>query len=337
MIIEDAGYYIDGVLEGNRRVIAKTITLVESSLTAHQELAKKIIDTLLPYSGRAVRIGITGVPGVGKSAFIESFGMMLLKDEHRIAVLAVDPSSKKSGGSVMGDKTRMERLSVEETAFIRPSPSGGTLGGVARKTRETMIVCEAAGFDVMVVETVGVGQSETTVASMVDFFLVLMLSGAGDELQGIKKGVLELADAIAITKADGDNIEKAKRARKEYETALHLINPSSSNWSPPVVTCSALKLEGVENIWDIVLNHREKLKSTGVFEENRKNQSGCGHLWKKDSKISFIKILMSKRCCQKFQKRWKKEEPHQQQRLINCFQFYLIGSNLQTHYEVNLR
>ncbi len=273
MIIEDAGYYIDGVLEGNRRVIAKTITLVESSLTAHQELAKKIIDTLLPYSGRAVRIGITGVPGVGKSAFIESFGMMLLKDEHRIAVLAVDPSSKKSGGSVMGDKTRMERLSVEETAFIRPSPSGGTLGGVARKTRETMIVCEAAGFDVMVVETVGVGQSETTVASMVDFFLVLMLSGAGDELQGIKKGVLELADAIAITKADGDNIEKAKRARKEYETALHLINPSSSNWSPPVVTCSALKLEGVDNIWDIVLNHREKLKSTGEFEENRKSQS----------------------------------------------------------------
>jgi len=273
MIIEDANYYIEGVLEGNRRVIAKTITLVESSLTAHQELAKTIIDTLLPYSGKAVRIGITGVPGVGKSAFIESFGMMLLKDEHRIAVLAVDPSSKKSGGSVMGDKTRMERLSVEESAFIRPSPSGGTLGGVARKTRETMLVCEAAGFDVMIVETVGVGQSETTVASMVDFFLVLMLSGAGDELQGIKKGVLELANAVAITKADGDNIEKAKRARKEYETALHLINPSSSNWSPPVITCSALKLEGIENIWEVVLNHREKLKSTGEFEENRKNQS----------------------------------------------------------------
>ena len=273
MIIEDANYYIDGVFEGNRRVIAKTITLVESSLPAHQETAKTIIDTLLPYSGKAVRIGITGVPGVGKSAFIESFGMMLLKDEHRIAVLAVDPSSKKSGGSVMGDKTRMERLSVEESAFIRPSPSGGTLGGVARKTRETMIVCEAAGFDVMIVETVGVGQSETTVASMVDFFLVLMLSGAGDELQGIKKGVMELADAIAITKADGDNIEKAKRARKVYETALHLINPSSANWSPPVVTCSALKLEGIENIWKIILNHKEKFKSTGEFEENRKNQS----------------------------------------------------------------
>ena len=180
MMIEDAKYYINGVIEGNRRVIAKTITIVESSLPDHQELAKAIIDSLLPYSGKAVRIGITGVPGVGKSAFIESFGMMLLEDNHRIAVLAVDPSSKKSGGSVMGDKTRMERLSVEESAFIRPSPSGGTLGGVARKTRETMIVCEAAGFDVMIVETVGVGQSETTVASMVNFFLVLMLSGAGD-------------------------------------------------------------------------------------------------------------------------------------------------------------
>jgi GTPase len=273
MIIEDANYYIDGVLEGNRRVLAKTITLVESSLSVHQELAKTIIDNLLHYSGKAVRIGITGVPGVGKSVFIESFGMMLLKDEHRIAVLAVDPSSKKSGGSIMGDKTRMERLSVEESAFIRPSSSGGALGGVARKTRETMIVCEAAGFDVMIVETVGVGQSETTVASMVDFFLVLMLSGAGDELQGIKKGVLELADAIAITKADGDNIEKANRARKEYETALHLIKPSSSNWSPPVVTCSALKLEGVRNIWETILNHRGKLKLTGEFEENRKNQS----------------------------------------------------------------
>ena len=273
MIIEDANYYIDGVLEKNRRIIAKTITLVESSLSSHQKKAMAIIDALLPYSGKALRIGITGVPGVGKSAFIESFGMMLLKDEHRIAVLAVDPSSKKSGGSVMGDKTRMERLSVEECAFIRPSPSGGTLGGVARKTRETMIVCEAAGFDVMIVETVGVGQSETTVASMVDFFLVLMLSGAGDELQGIKKGVLELADAIAITKADGDNIEKAKRARKEYETALHLINPSSSIWLPPVTTCSAIKIEGIENIWDIILDHREKLKSTGEFEEKRKKQS----------------------------------------------------------------
>ncbi|MBW2219867.1 MAG: methylmalonyl Co-A mutase-associated GTPase MeaB [Deltaproteobacteria bacterium] len=304
MIIEDANYYIDGVLEGNRRVIAKTITLVESSLPSHQELAKAIIDTLLPYSGKAVRIGITGVPGVGKSAFIESFGMMLLKNKHRIAVLAVDPSSKKSGGSVMGDKTRMERLSVEESAFIRPSPSGGTLGGVARKTRETMIVCEAAGFDVMIVETVGVGQSETTVASMVDFFLVLMLAGAGDELQGIKKGVLELADAITITKADGDNIEKAKRARKVYETALHLINPSSSNWSPPVVTCSAIKLEGIESIWEIILNHREKLKSTGEFKANRKNQS-IDWMWslvEEGLKDQFYKNLDIKKMLPKIKK-----------------------------------
>ena len=191
--------YIDGVLAKNRRIVAKTITLIESSLPAHQEMAKAIVDALLPCAGNAVRVGITGVPGVGKSTYIESFGLQLVKQGHRMAVLAVDPSSSKSGGSIMGDKTRMERLSLEKQAFIRPSPSGGTLGGVARRTRETIVVCEAAGFDVIIVETVGVGQSETTVASMVDFFLVLMLAGAGDELQGIKKGVLELADAIAVS------------------------------------------------------------------------------------------------------------------------------------------
>ena len=205
--------YIDGVLTQNRRIVAKTITLIESSLPSHQEKAKIIVDALLPYTGQAVRIGITGVPGVGKSTYIESFGLQLVKQGHRVAVLAVDPSSSKSGGSIMGDKTRMERLSLEQRAFIRPSPSGGTLGGVARRTRETIVVCEAAGFDVIIVETVGVGQSETTVASMVDFFLVLMLAGAGDELQGIKKGVLELADAIAINKADGNNIENAKKGQ----------------------------------------------------------------------------------------------------------------------------
>ena len=205
----DTQDFIDGVLAKNRRIVAKTITLIESSLPSHQKKAKVIIDALLPYAGKAVRIGITGVPGVGKSTFIESFGMQLVNQGHRVAVLAVDPSSSKSGGSIMGDKTRMERLSLESEAFIRPSPSGGTLGGVARRTRETIIVCEAAGFDVLIVETVGVGQSETTVASMVDFFLVLMLAGAGDELQGIKKGVLELADAIAINKADGNNVENA--------------------------------------------------------------------------------------------------------------------------------
>jgi len=212
MVSDDPQYYVQGVQECNRRVLAKTITLIESSLPAHQELARTIIDLLLPYTGKAVRLGITGVPGVGKSTFIESLGTMLAKKGHRVAVLAVDPSSKRSGGSVLADKTRMEKLAIEEKAFIRPSPSRGTLGGVARKTRETMIVCEAAGFDVMIVETVGVGQSETTVSSMVDFFLVLMIAGAGDELQGIKKGVLELADAVAVNKADGDNVEKAEFA-----------------------------------------------------------------------------------------------------------------------------
>jgi LAO/AO transport system kinase len=214
MNLSDLQIYIDGVLKGERRMVSKTITLIESSLPAHQQMARKIIDALLPHTGMAVRLGITGVPGVGKSTFIESLGMTLVEDKHRVAVLAVDPSSNRSGGSVMADKTRMERLSAENNAFIRPSPSGGALGGVARKTRETMLVCEAAGYDVLIVETVGVGQSEGTVASMVDFFLVLMLAGAGDELQGIKKGILELADAIAITKADGDNVAKAKKAAR---------------------------------------------------------------------------------------------------------------------------
>jgi LAO/AO transport system kinase len=265
--------FVDGVLAKNRRIIAKTITLIESSLHSHQERAREIIDVLLPHTGKAVRIGITGVPGVGKSTFIESFGMHLIRQGHRVAVLAVDPSSTKSGGSIMGDKTRMERLSLESNAFIRPSPTGGTLGGVSRRTRETMIVCEAAGFDVIVVETVGVGQSETTVASMVDFFLVLMLAGAGDELQGIKKGVLELADAIAINKADGDNIENAEKAKKEYQKALNLLTPSSRNWSPPVLTCSALELDGIVDIWHTITGHRKIVESSGELEAKRRKQA----------------------------------------------------------------
>ncbi len=273
MVSDDPQYYVQGVLECNRRVLAKTITLIESSLSAHQELARTIIDLLIPYSGKAVRLGITGVPGVGKSTFIESLGTMLVKKGHRVAVLAVDPSSKRSGGSVLADKTRMEKLAIEEKAFIRPSPSGGTLGGVARKTRETMIVCEAAGFDVMIVETVGVGQSETTVSSMVDFFLVLMIAGAGDELQGIKKGVLELADAAAVNKADGDNVEKAEFARKQYETALHFLAPSSPNWTPPVLTCSALEMIDIDLIWEMVLGHRKKFMATGELEANRRKQA----------------------------------------------------------------
>ncbi|MDI6687137.1 MAG: methylmalonyl Co-A mutase-associated GTPase MeaB [Desulfobacterales bacterium] len=268
-----AEYYIQGVLKRDRPVLAKAITLIESSLASHQDLSRTIIDRLLPYTGKAVRLGITGIPGAGKSTFIESLGMILVKKGNLPAVLAVDPSSTRSGGSILADKTRMERLSVEEKAFIRPSPSGGTMGGVARKTRETMLVCEAAGFDVIIVETVGVGQSETTVASMVDFFLVLMLAGTGDELQGIKKGVSELADAIAINKADGDNIERVKKAKKEYETALHLLNPASPTWTPPVLTCSALEITGIEDIWKTVLDHRQRLTATGELESKRKKQA----------------------------------------------------------------
>ncbi len=265
--------YIDGVLAKNRRIISKTITLIESSLPAHRKMAKAIVDGLLPHAGQAVRIGITGVPGVGKSTYIESFGLQLVQQGHWVAVLAVDPSSSKSGGSIMGDKTRMERLSLEQRAFIRPSPSGGTLGGVARRTRETIVVCEAAGFDVIIVETVGVGQSETTVASMVDFFLVLMLAGAGDELQGIKKGVLELADAIAINKADGDNIAKAEKAKIEYENALNLLTPSSKIWSPPVLICSAVTMAGIEDIWQTILDHRKKFERSGELDEKRRKQA----------------------------------------------------------------
>ncbi|MFH2064457.1 MAG: methylmalonyl Co-A mutase-associated GTPase MeaB [Pseudomonadota bacterium] len=270
---DQAEIYRKGLLNGDRRLLSRAITLIESSLPLHQQIAGELLDTLLPYTGKAIRLGITGVPGVGKSTFIESIGIYLTAKGHRIAVLAVDPSSKRSGGSILADKTRMEKLSVDSNAFIRPSPSGGTLGGVARKTRETMLLCEAAGFDIILVETVGVGQSETTVASMVDFFLVLMLAGAGDELQGIKKGVLELADAVVINKADGDNIKKAQYARKQYENALHLLRPSSAVWSPPVQTCSALEHSGMDQVWDMILSHREKTVAASEFAMKRKRQS----------------------------------------------------------------
>jgi GTPase len=270
---EDFEIYIRGVRKHDRRLLSKTITLIESSRPDHQQLARKIVDELLPHTGKAVRLGITGVPGVGKSTFIENLGRSLVEDGHRVAVLAVDPSSSRSGGSVMADKTRMEKLSVDENAFIRPSPSGGTLGGVARKTRETMLICEAAGFDVIIVETVGVGQSETAVASMVDFFLVLMLAGAGDELQGIKRGVLELADAIAINKADGDNIDKAKKAAKIYTTALHMLQPASANWEPPVLICSAREMTGIAEIWQTVTKFYKKLATSGELERKRQKQA----------------------------------------------------------------
>ena len=272
-VCEDGQYYIKGVIEQDRRIIARAISLIESSLTSHQEIAKAIIHELLPRTGRAIRIGISGVPGVGKSTFIESFGMKLVEKGYSVAVLAVDPSSSRSGGSIMGDKTRMQMLSTEPGVFIRQSPSRDTLGGVAKKTKEAMIVCEAAGFDIIIVETVGVGQSETHVSSMVDFFLVMLLAGAGDEIQGIKKGVLELADAIVINKEDGDNIEKVRKAKEDYQSALCLLYPSSPVWSAPVLTCSALTMVGIDRIWETILDHREKFEAAGELEAKRKKQA----------------------------------------------------------------
>ncbi len=272
-MVKDIQYYTEGVIGGDRLVLARTITLLESTLLEHRRLARAVIDELLPRTGKAIRLGITGVPGAGKSTFIESFGTMLTEMGLRVAVLAIDPSSSRSGGSILGDKTRMEKLAVSDKAFVRPSPSSGTLGGVAGKTRETMLVCEAAGFDVIIVETVGVGQSETTVASMVDFFLVLLIAGGGDELQGIKKGVLEVADAVVINKADGDNVNRAELARKEYEAALHLLMPQSRNWTVPVLTCSALQNTGIEKIYRTITRHRSILTSSGELEEKRKRQA----------------------------------------------------------------
>ena len=266
-------FYINGVLQGKRRIIAKAITLVESLLPDHRVLASKVIDGIISHSGNSVRLGITGVPGVGKSTFIENLGLDLANEGHKVAVLAVDPSSQRSGGSILGDKTRMEKLAAHENAFIRPSPSGATLGGVASKTREIMLICEAAGYDVVLVETVGVGQSEITVATMVDFFLVLMIAGAGDELQGIKKGVLEVADAIAINKADGDNAERAEQARHEFEHAMHFLSPVSPSWTPPVLKCSSVIENGTRNVWETVLDHRKKMKQTGEFDEKRRSQA----------------------------------------------------------------
>jgi len=273
--LEDPSYYTEGVRRRDKRILAKTITLIESARYEHQKLARKVVNDLLPDTGKAIRMGISGVPGAGKSTFIETIGMHLVAQEHFVAVLAVDPSSQRSGGSVLADKTRMEKLSTSDHAFIRPSPSGGTLGGVARKTRETMLVCEAAGYDVMIVETVGVGQSETTVASMVDFFLLLMIAGAGDELQGIKKGVLEVADAIAINKADGDNVERADIARKQIEAALQYLIPTSPLWSPKALTCSSLDPDdaGIKAIWSAVQEHRRILLESGELNRKRCRQA----------------------------------------------------------------
>lgn len=265
--------YLAGVLARERAMLAQAITLIESSKPEHQVAAQRLLQDLLPYVGGSHRIGITGVPGVGKSTTIDQLGTNLTAQGYRVSVLAVDPTSSRTGGSILGDKTRMTRLSTDRQAFVRPSPTAGTLGGVAKKTRETMAVCEAAGFDIVIVETVGVGQSETAVAEMVDFFLVLTLPGAGDELQGIKKGVLELADMIAVNKADGGNIARANRAAAEYRGALNIISPQSPSWSPPVITMSALENTGLEEIWERIKEHRKVLTATGEFQERRKSQA----------------------------------------------------------------
>lgn len=264
--------HVDGVRRGDRAILARTITLVESSAPAHAPMAGEVLAALTPSAGGSVRVGITGVPGVGKSTFIEALGMSLVEQGQRVAVLAVDPSSTVSGGSILGDKTRMERLSRDPRAFIRPSPTAGTLGGVTRKSRETILVCEAAGFDVVLVETVGVGQSEITVRSMVDIFLLLMLTGAGDELQGIKKGVIELADAIVVNKADGDNLGPAAHTRAEFESALRYLAPATEGWTTRALTASSLTGEGVAEVWSTVEEFVAHTKESGVFERRRRGQ-----------------------------------------------------------------
>jgi LAO/AO transport system kinase len=265
--------YVEGVLSGDRATLGRAITLIESTRDDHQALAQQVLEAVLPRTGGAWRVGISGVPGAGKSTFIERLGRKLTASGHRVAVLAVDPSSSVSRGSILGDKTRMNELARDPNAFIRPSPSSGTLGGVAARTRETLLLCEAAGFDVVLVETVGVGQSETMVADMVDFFLVLLVAGAGDDLQGIKRGIVELADLIAINKADGQNVLPANRARKHYELALAHLTPVWSGWKPPVVTCSAVEGTGVDELWGQVTDHRHKLEESGELGRKRRRQA----------------------------------------------------------------
>ena len=265
--------YVEGIIGGDRAILSQAITMAESALPEHYDTAQEIIEKCLPYSARSVRIGITGIPGAGKSTFIESFGLYITGRGGKLAVLAIDPSSEKTKGSILGDKTRMEKLSIHPSAFIRPSPAAGTLGGVARKTRETIILCEAAGFDTILVETVGVGQSETAVRTMVDFFLLLMLAGAGDELQGIKRGIVEMADAIAITKADGANKLIAESARVSFQNALNLFPAAQSGWKPRVFICSAHQNSGISELWDIIMEYRTATGNSGYFDEFRKQQA----------------------------------------------------------------
>lgn len=265
--------YVDGILAGNISILSQAITLVESSLPHHHAIAQQVIEQCLPNTGNSIRIGITGVPGVGKSTFIEALGVQITSQGKKLAVLAIDPSSERSKGSILGDKTRMEQLSSDPNAYIRPSPSAGSLGGVARKTRESIVLCEAAGFDVVFIETVGVGQSETAVHSMVDCFLLLMLAGAGDELQGIKRGIMEMADLLAITKADGPNSQKAQMAKAEYTSALHLFPPAESGWDPKVLTCSSLEKSGIEDVWNTILDYISTTHQNGFFKQKRLHQA----------------------------------------------------------------
>jgi len=264
--------YIEGILAGNRVLLSRAITIIESNLESDKVLAKEIIQAILPLSGNSIRIGITGVPGVGKSTFIEVFGKHLVNQGHKVAILSIDPSSQRSRGSILGDKTRMEELANINEAYIRPSASGDTLGGVANKTGETMLLCEAAGYDIVLIETVGVGQSETAVHGMTDFFLLLMLAGAGDELQGIKKGIMEMADMVVINKADGDNVRMSEMARLQYQNALHIFPLAESGWSPVVSTASAIKGIGIGNVWDEVLNFKKLVDDNGYFIKNRNHQ-----------------------------------------------------------------
>ena len=265
--------YVEGILQKDISVLSRAITLVESTKPEHQQTANQIIEKILPHTGKSVRIGITGVPGVGKSTFIESFGQLLLKKNHKVAVLAVDPSSTLSKGSILGDKTRMEFLSAQSDVFIRPSPSGGSLGGVERKTRESILLCEAAGFDYILIETVGVGQSETEVHHLSDFFLLLMLAGAGDELQGIKRGIMEMADGIVITKADGSNLDKAKTARADYANAIHLFPPTESGWIPEVKTCSSTEHTGVDEVYEMIEKYIRHTQTKNFFTKKREAQN----------------------------------------------------------------
>lgn len=265
--------FVEGILKGNITILSQAVTLVESSKYEHQQVAQEIIEKCLPHAGKSVRIGITGVPGAGKSTSIDAFGMHLIGEGRKLAVLAIDPSSERSKGSILGDKTRMEALSREKNAFIRPSPSAGSLGGVARKTRETIVLCEAAGFDTVFVETVGVGQSETAVHSMVDFFLLVQIAGAGDELQGIKRGIMEMADSIIINKADGNNIQRAELAKAQLQTALHFFPPHESGVMPKVMTCSAYERTGIDSIWEHILHYCSETQQNGYFEYRRAEQA----------------------------------------------------------------